>query len=264
MAKEKTQTASITETTSQQLFSHLFESCNILRGPINQDEYKSYVTPILFFKRICDVYDEECVQIMEEYDDEAALEWEENHRFNVPKGCHWTDVREAHENIGVAIVKAMTGIERANPKTLSGVFSSFDDAVWTDKGKLSDERLKNLVEHMSKIRLGNQDYSDDIMGDSYEYLIKKFADLSKKNAGEFYTPRPIVKLMVQLLAPKAGETVYDGACGTGGMLIEAIRYIANDQLTYGKIFGQEKNLATSAIARMNLFLHGAKDVRIVQ
>lgn len=132
------------------------------------------------------------------------------------------------------------------------------------KGKLSDERLKNLVEHMSKIKLGNQNYSDDIMGDSNEYLIKKFADLSKKNAGEFYTPRPIVKLMVQLLAPKAGDYVYDGACGTGGMLLEAIRYIGNDQLTYGKIFGQEKNLATSAIARMNLFLHGAKDVQIVQ
>lgn len=265
MAKKKTQAVSCEETTSQQLFSHLFEACNILRGPINQDEYKSYVTPILFFKRISDVYDEETQIALEESDgDEEYAAFPENHSFVIPEGCHWNDVREAHENIGVAIVKAMTGIERANPDTLSGVFSSFDDANWTDKGKLSDERLKNLVEHMSKIKLGNQNYSDDVMGDSYEYLIKKFADLSKKNAGEFYTPRPIVKLMVQLLAPKAGDFVYDGACGTGGMLIEAIRYIGNDQLTYGKIFGQEKNLATSAIARMNLFLHGAKDVQIVQ
>ena len=213
--------------------------------------YLRYVTPILFFKRISDVYDEETQIALEESgDDEEYAAFPENHSFDIPLGCHWNDVREAHENICVAIVKAMTGIERANPDTLSGVFFSFDDANWTDKGKLSDERLKNLVEHMSKIKLGNQNYSDDIMGDSNEYLIKKFADLSKKNAGEFYTPRPIVKLMVQLLAPKAGDYVYDGACGTGGMLLEAIRYIGNDQLTYGKIFGQEKNLATSAIARM--------------
>ena len=110
----------------------------------------------------------------------------------------------------------MNGIERANPDTLSGVFSSFDDANWTDKTKLSDERLKDLIEHMSKLKVGNNNYSADVMGDSYEFLIKKFADLSKKNAGEFYTPRSIVKLLIMLLAPKAGETVYDPACGTGG------------------------------------------------
>jgi len=197
------------ETTSQMLYSHLFEACNILRGPINQDEYKSYVTPILFFKRISDVYDEETQIALEESNgEEEYAAFPENHSFVIPENCHWNDVREAHENIGVAIVKAMTGIERANPDTLSGVFSSFDDANWTDKGKLSDERLKNLIEHMSKIKLGNQNYSDDVMGDSYEYLIKKFADLSKKNAGEFYTPRPIVKLMVQLLAPKLRLRTY--------------------------------------------------------
>lgn len=151
MAKKKTQAVSCEETTSQQLFSHLFEACNILRGPINQDEYKSYVTPILFFKRISDVYDEETQIALEESDgDEEYAAFPENHSFVIPEDCHWNDVREAHENIGVAIVKAMTGIERANPDTLSGVFSSFDDANWTDKGKLSDERLKNLVEHMSK------------------------------------------------------------------------------------------------------------------
>jgi type I restriction enzyme M protein len=158
----------------------------------------------------------------------------------------------------------MSGIERANPEYLSGVFSSFDDATWTDKNKLSDERLKNLIEHMSELKVGNNNYSADVMGDAYEYLIKKFADLSKKNAGEFYTPRTVVKLMVMLLNPQAGDTVYDPACGTGGMLIEAIRHINNDHMTYGKIYGQEKNLSTSAIARMNLFLHGAREFKIVQ
>lgn len=253
------------ETTSQQLFSHLFEACNILRGPINQDDYKSYVTPILFFKRLSDVYDEETQIALDESDgDEEYAAFPENHSFVIPEGCHWKDVREVSENVGTAIVNAMYGIERANPDRLAGVFSSFDDANWTDKTKLSDERLKDLVEHMSKIRVGNNDYAADVMGDAYEYLIKKFADLSKKNAGEFYTPRTIVKLLVMLMAPQAGETVYDPACGTGGMLIEAIRYMHNDQLTYGKIYGQEKNLSTSAIARMNLFLHGARDFKVTQ
>jgi type I restriction enzyme M protein len=253
------------ETTSEKLFRHLFEACNILRGPINQDEYKSYLTPILFFKRLSDVYDEETAKALEESGgDEEYAAFPENHRFIIPDGCHWNDVREQSENVGKAIVDAMSGIERANPETLSSVFSSFDDAVWTDKNKLSDERLKDLVEHMSKIKVGNENYSSDVMGDAYEYLIKKFADLSKKNAGEFYTPRTIVKLLVMLLAPQAGETVYDPAAGTGGMLIEAIHYMRDDKQTYGRIYGQEKNLANAAIARMNLFLHGARDFNIVQ
>ncbi len=251
------------ETTSQKLFNHLFEACNILRGPINQDEFKSYVTPILFFKRISDVYDEETEDAIKEYGDEASF-FEEQHSFVIPDGCHWKDVRNASSNVGMAIVNAMSGIERANPDNLSGVFSAFDDATWTDKTKLSDDRLKNLIEHMSSIKVGNKNYSADVMGDAYEYLIKKFADLSKKNAGEFYTPRTIVRLLVNLLDPKPGDEVYDPACGTGGMLIEAIRHINNDRLTYGRIYGQEKNLSTSAIARMNLFLHGAKDFKIIQ
>lgn len=252
-------------TTSTMLFNHLFEACNILRGPINQDEYKTYVIPILFFKRISDTYDEEMEQAFKEYgDDIDVFDEEELHTFIIPNGCHWNDIRIVSENVGLAIVNAMVGIERANPDTLGGLFSSFDDANWTDKNKLSDARLKDLVEHMSKLKVGNNDYSADVMGDAYEFLIKKFADLSKKNAGEFYTPRPIVKLMIQILDPKAGETIYDPACGTGGMLIEGIRHVGYKEMTYGRIYGQEKNLATSAIARMNLFLHGARDFKITQ
>lgn len=253
------------ETSSKKLFNHLFEACNILRGPINQDEYKSYVTPILFFKRISDVYDEETDKALRDSGgDTEFASFDENHSFRIPDGCHWNDVRNASSNVGTAIVNAMSGIERANPDTLNGVFSSFDDATWTDKSKLSDDRLKDLIEHMSSIKVGNNNYSADVMGDAYEFLIKKFADLSKKNAGEFYTPRSIVKLLVNLLDPKPGDEVYDPACGTGGMLIEAINHINNDKLTYGRIYGQEKNLSTSAIARMNLFLHGGKDFKILQ
>lgn len=261
--KESTKKAE--ELEKQQLFSHLFEACNILRGPINQDEFKDYVTPILFFKRISDVYDEETQAALERSGgDEEYAAFDENHSFIIPEGCHWQDLRNASKDVGKIIVKAMNGIERANPDTLSGVFSSFDDVTWTDKTKLTDERLKNLIEHMSSLRVGNKNYNADVMGDAYEYLIKKFADLSKKNAGEYYTPRSIVKLMVLLLDPKPGDSVYDPACGTGGMLIEAIRHINNDQMTYGRVYGQENNLSTSAIARMNLFLHGAKDFKIVQ
>lgn len=252
-------------TTSKMLFNHLYEACNILRGPINQDEYKTYVIPLLFFKRISDTYDEETALAYEEYgEDVADFDEDELHTFMIPDGCHWDDVRMTSENVGVAIVNSMISIERANPDTLGGLFTSFDDANWTDKNKLSDSRLKDLVEHMSKIKVGNQNYSADVMGDAYEYLIKKFADLSKKNAGEFYTPRTIVKLLVNILDPKAKETVYDPACGTGGMLIEAIRHMNYDRESFGRIYGQEKNLATSAIARMNLYLHGAQDFRVTQ
>jgi len=267
-AAEKAQKSNETEdkeTTANRLFSHLYQACNILRGPIDQDDYKSYVIPILFFKRISDVYDEETQKAIEEYGEDMEFYPEEElHDFIIPQGCHWNDVRVTSEDVGKAIVDAMMGIERANPDTLSGLFSSFDDANWTDKGKLSDERLKDLIEHMSSILVGNRNYSADIMGDAYEYLIKKFADLSKKNAGEFYTPRSVVKLMVRMLKPKSGESVYDPACGTGGMLIEAIRNMDDQKASYGKIYGQEKNLSTSAIARMNLFLHGAREFKVVQ
>lgn len=253
------------ETTANKLYSYLFEDCNILRGPIDQDDYKSYVIPILFFKRLSDVYDEETAENELKYGEDIDLYPEEElHAFVIPEGCHWKDVRETAEDVGKAIVDAMMGIEHANPDTLAGLFSSFDDANWTDKTKLNDERLRDLIEHMSSLPVGNRNYSADVMGDAYEYLIKKFADLSKKNAGEFYTPRSVVSLMVRLLQPKSGESVYDPACGTGGMLIEAIRSMDDEKASYGRIYGQEKNLSTSAIARMNLFLHGAKEFRIVQ
>lgn len=128
----------------------LFGICDILRGPINQDEYKSYIIPILFFKRISDVYDEETQIALEESGgDKEYASFDEQHSFIIPEGCHWNDVRNKSVDVGAAIVNAMNGIERSNPDALSGVFSSFDDASWTDKTKLTDERLKNLVEYLS-------------------------------------------------------------------------------------------------------------------
>ncbi|MCQ6281074.1 class I SAM-dependent DNA methyltransferase [Bacillus sp. EB600] len=247
------------------LFNHLYQACNILRGPVAADEYKTYLFPMMFFKRLSDVYDDETRIALEESDgDEEYANFPENHRFVIPEGCHWNDVREKIFNTGAAIQYAMRGIQKANPDTLFGIFDDFDEAKWTNKEKLNDERLKDLIEHFSSLSLDNRSFSADVMGQAYEYLIKKFADITKDSAGEFYTPRAVVKLLVKLLDPKAGDTIYDPACGTGGMLIEAKNHIGEKNLTLGKLYGQEKNLSTSAIARINLFLHGADDFKIMR
>ncbi len=251
--------------TSRGLFNHLFEACNILRGPIGHDSFKDYLTPLLYFKRISDVWDEEKAAALEESDgDMEYAMFPEQHTFVIPDGCHWNNLRERNENIGSAIMESMREIERCNPDTLYGVFGTFSKAQWGNKSILDDSRLKDLVEHLSKRKLGNNDYPTDLMGDAYEILLKKFADLTKAKAGEFYTPRAVVKLLVRILAPQPGESVYDPACGSGGMLIEAIHRMKYSDLSCGRIFGQEKNMTNAAIARMNLFLHGARDFYIMQ
>lgn len=247
------------------LFNFLFEACNILRGPVSQDNFKDYITPILYYKRISDVYDEETEAALEESGgDLEYASLPEQHRFVIPEGCSWNDVRERSENLGAAIVGAMRKIELANPDTLFGVLSTFSAQKWTDKKNLSDGKIRDLIEHLSKRRLGNKDYPADLMGDAYEILLKRFADDSKAKAGEFYTPRPVVQLLVRILDPQPGETVYDPACGSGGMLIEAVHHMHHDNLCCGSIFGQEKNVVNAAIAKMNLFLHGASDFNIMQ
>ena len=250
---------------AQDLYNFLFEACNILRGPVSQDNFKDYITPILYYKRISDVYDEEMQAALEESGgdmDYAMLP--EQHRFDIPDGCHWQDVRERSENLGAAIVGAMRKIELANPDTLYGVLSMFSSQKWTNKNILTDGKIRDLIEHLSTRNLGNNTYPADLMGDAYEVLLKKFADDSKAQAGEFYTPRSVVSLLVRILDPKPGETVYDPACGSGGMLIEAVHHMHHDNLCCGSIFGQEKNVVNAAIAKMNLFLHGASDFNIMQ
>ena len=259
-AKKKTQELS----GPQDLYNYLYEACTIIRGPISQDSFKDYITPLLYFKRISDVYDEETQSALEESGgDKDYASFPEQHRFVIPDGCHWEDVRNRTENLGSAIIGAMRMIELANPNTLFGVLSVFSTANWSNKNVFSDAILRELIEHMSKRRLGNTDYDADIMGDAYEMLLKQFADLSKAKAGEFYTPRSVVRLLVKILDPQPGETVYDPACGSGGMLIEAVHHMKNDQRCCGAIFGQEKNVTNASVAKMNLFLHGANDFNIM-
>lgn len=248
-----------------QLESHLWESANILRGPVDAADFKTYIFPLLFFKRICDVWDEEYQEIVDETGDEQLAWFPESHRFQIPEECRWLDVRAKPTNVGAALQHAMRGIEKANPDTLYGVFG---DAQWTNKERLSDALLKDLIEHFSALPLGNQNVASDLVGDAYEYLIKKFADATNKKAGEFYTPRSVVRLMIDMLDPKEAETIYDPACGTGGMLLAAVQHVKEKygdvKRLWGKLYGQEKNLTTSSIARMNLFLHGIEDFQVVR
>ena len=248
--------------TLDELKSYLWNSAVLLRTHIDAGSYKQYIFPLMFFKRISDVYDEESAAVLAEYGDEEALDFPENHRFAVPKGSHWRDVREVHENVGVAIVNAFRSIERANAAKLSGVFG---DGAWTNKNRLPDELLKDLIEHFSTLTLSIVNCPEDELGQGYEYLIRKFADDSGHTAQEFYTNRTVVHLMTEILKPRPGEAIYDPTCGSAGMLISAIAYLKAQGKEWRnvKIYGQEINALTSAIARMNLFLHGVKDFLIV-
>jgi type I restriction system adenine methylase HsdM len=252
--------------TLSDLQSYLGKAADLLRGSIDQADFKAFIFPLMFFKRISDVYLEEFAIALKDADgDQEFASFAENHRFQIPEGCLWDDVRSKTENVGQALVYAFREIEKANPDTLYGIFGN---SPWTNKQKIPDSVLIELVEHFSSKQLSNSAVKPDVFGDAYEYLIKRFADLSNKKAGEYYTPRSVVKLMVDILKPKEGETVYDPACGTGGMLIEVIEHVkragGNPQLLWGKLFGQEKVLTTSGIARMNLLLHGIEDFKIVK
>lgn len=252
--------------TLAELESYLAKAADQLRGAIDQADFKAYIFPLMFFKRISDTYMEEYGEALADSDgDHEFASFAENHRFQIPEGCLWGDVRSRAENVGQALVTAMRGIEKANPDTLYGIFGN---AAWTNKSKLSDRTLTDLIEHFSTKALTNSCVPPDVFGQAYEYLIKRFADQSNKKAGEYYTPRPVVRLLVNILDPKEGETVYDPACGTGGMLIEVIEHVkaagGRPQLLWGKLYGQEKVLATSGIARMNLLLHGVEDFHVVK
>ncbi len=230
--------------TLSQLEQYLSKAAWILKGPVDASDFKVYIFPLLFFKRISDVYDEEYRLALEESDgDEDYAALPEMHRFEIPQGCHWQDIRETTTNVGAAIESALRGIEQANQEYLYGIFG---DAQWSNKNKLSDALLIDLVEHFSQYVLGNQNVDPDMLGNAYEYLIKHFADLTNKKAGEFYTPRSVVHLLGMILDPHEGETVYDPACGTGGMLLECVDNLKHNNEDYRtlKLYGQEKNLTS--------------------
>lgn len=252
-----------TRISQSQLESYLWGAATLLRGTIDAGEYKSFIFPLLFLKRLSDVFDEEWQAALEEsHGDEDYAALPEQHRFQIPAGAHWSDLRQSSKDVGRTISRAMREIERANPR-LAGVFG---DAPWTNKERLPDATLKELIEHYSQVTLSLCNVPEDELGVAYEFLIKKFADDSGHTAAEFYTNRTLVHLMTQLLEIEPGESVYDPTCGSGGMLLSAaeeLRLQGKEHRTL-RLFGQERNLTTSAIARMNLFLHGIEDFNVVR
>jgi len=250
--------------TQQELEKFLWGAATALRGTIDAGDYKQYIFPLLFFKRISDVYDEEFEKALAESNgDIEYAAFAENHHFEVPEAAHWRDVRAVTTNVGLAIQNAMRAIEQANPDTLQGIFG---DASWTNKDRLSDETLNNLVEHFSQHKLNLSNVPDDKLGNAYEYLIKEFADDSGHTAAEFYTNRTVVKLMTMIANPQPGESVYDPTCGSGGLLLNCALHLKEEGKEYRtlKLYGQEINLLTSAIARMNMFLHGIEEFSVMR
>ncbi|MCV7253469.1 SAM-dependent DNA methyltransferase [Mycobacterium hackensackense] len=247
-----------TQISQRELESYLWGAAVVLRGLIDAGDYKQYIFPLVFLKRISDVYDEEHTAAMETYGDEELADLPENHRFAVPDGCHWDDIRSITGNIGATVLQAMRAIESANPDTLPGVFG---DGDWGNKDLLPDSTLADLIEHFSTKTLSIANLPEDELGNGYEYLIKKFADDSGHTAQEFYTNRTLVHLMTLMLEPQPGESVYDPTCGTGGMLISTVAELKRhgEEWRSVRLYGQELNYGTSAIARMNLFLHGITD-----
>lgn len=248
----------------QELEQYLWGAATLLRGGVDPGEYKNIIFPLMFFKRISDVYEEEFEEALRESDgDLEYAQFAENHRFIVPDGSHWNDVREITTDVGKAIRDAMREIEKANPDKLEGIFG---DGNWTNKDRLSDKTLIDLLEHFSSLNLTIKNVPQDQFGNAYEYLIKKFADDSGHTAAEFYTNRTVVRLMALIMNPKSGESIYDPTCGSGGMLLNSLLLVKERGEEYRniKLYGQEINLITSAIARMNMFIHDVGDFQIIR
>ena len=252
----------MTRISQQQLESYLWGAATLLRGTIDAGDYKQFIFPLLFYKRLCDVFDEETQAALKESGgDKKFAAYPENHRFQVPADAHWREVRQAAKNVGQALQAAMRTIETANPDKLYAIFG---DAQWTNKDRLSDAMLRDLVEHFSTLQLTVANLPEDELGQGYEYLIKKFADDSGHTAAEFYTNRTVVHLMTDMLDVQPGESVYDPTCGSGGMLLSCITHLRRQGQEWRnvRLYGQERNLMTSSIARMNCFLHGVEDFRV--
>ena len=256
-----------------ELKSFLWGAATRLRGQIDAAGYKEYIFPLLFFKRISDVYDEQFEGFVAEGGEEYAGMQAEELAIRIPDGAHWRDVREVTENVGQRLVEAFIAIEQANPGEeadgrviggLDGIFGPKDG--WTNKNKMPDHIITSLIEDFSRYNLGLSSCPADEMGQAYEYLVGKFADDAGNTAQEFYTNRTVVTLMAEILQPKPDESIYDPTCGSGGMLVKCLDFLRQKGEPWQgvKVFGQEINALTSSIARMNLYLNGVEDFSIVR
>ena len=258
--------------TLDELERYLWQAAVDLRGQIDATAYKDYIFPLVFFKRICDVHDEEYGFYLSEGDVEYASLMIQESPIQIPDDAHWSKVFNTTENIGQALVDAFRQIEVANPGRkigdrivggLEGIFG--DKTIWTNKAKMPDAIIRNLLNSFNRLRLSLEDCPADEMGTGYEYLIGKFADDAGHTAQEFYTNRTVVELMAEILQLQPHESIYDPTCGSGGMLIKSITHLKEKGKEWRdvKVYGQEINTGTAAIARMNLYLHGIHDFSIV-
>jgi type I restriction enzyme M protein len=250
--------------TLPQLEAFLWKSADILRGKIDSSDYKKYIFGLLFYKRMSDVWDEEYESVMKEYNDKTIAGADYNHRFQVPKDCKWAVVTEQAESIGQKLNDIFEKLANANSPKLDRIF---DDLDFSNRDRFPNETLQRLINHFSQYNFGNTYISSDLLGDAYEYLIKQFAADAGKKGGEFYTPREVEKVIIGILKPHQKDHIYDPTAGSGGFLLEAYDYLK--QKSGEKIaktlylYGQELNISTFAIAKINMFLHGldSADIR---
>ena len=244
------------------LKSHLWKSADILRAHIDAADYKNYIFGLLFLKRLSDVYEEERDRLIREKGITKIADDPDYHDFNVPNNAKWDYLKTLTHDIGTAINKANDALEEANPESLEGVLSTVD---FNDKDRLPDQILSQLISHFSKYRLRNEDLEKpDILGDAYEYLLERFASSAGKKGGEFYTPKEVVELLVNLLDPKEGMRICDPACGSGRMLIYSVSHLADQKQNPRNVslYGQEINVGTWGICKMNMMIHGLRSAQI--
>jgi len=249
--------------TQRQLEQSLWSAANALRGPVDPGDFKAYVFPVLFYKWISDVYDYRHAEALEDLGDDwsQAQEDEEYQTFVIPEGAHWDDTFDVTKNTGTKLNKALVAIQEANPGKLAGVFG---DVNWSNQERIPQPALRSLIHVFDKLTLDPAHVSGDMLGSAYEYLLREFAEASGKKAGEFFTPRHVVHLLVKILHPLENDSVCDPACGSAGMLVEtveALKQIDGNPRSLN-LYGQEQNLTTAGIARMNLYLHGVEDFEI--
>ncbi|MFA4859538.1 N-6 DNA methylase [Methanoregula sp.] len=243
----------------------LWEAACKIRGEIDAPKYKDYILPLIFLKRLSDVFDDEAKKLESRYGSSDLVEkiLAEDHqlvRFYLPPESRWDAIAKKSTGLGELITDAMRSIARENPK-LQGSIDIVDfNATAAGQRIIPDDSIKTLIGVMGKHRLGLADVEPDIIGRAYEYLLRKFAEGSGQSAGEFYTPREVAILMAQILDPKPGEEVYDPCCGSGGLLIKCAmnfreHYHNDPEVAPLQFCGQENQHATFAMAKMNTFIH---------
>lgn len=256
--------------TQQQLEAHLWGAANILRGKTAGQDYKNYILSLMFYKRLCDQWENEADDAIAEQERRQGRQFTEaqkavfrargEHRFSIPDGSRWGDVLAASTNLGEKLTQAMRAVSGANEE-LRGVFTvDWNQPAPDGSGKplIPNEVVHALIQHFDSHDLSNASVQPDVLGHAYEYLIKQFADDAGAKAGEFFTPPEVVDTLVRILEPKPGDTVYDPTCGSGGMLVHSAAFLRENghHANSAQYFGQEMNWGNAAIGKINSVLHG--------